>query len=163
MDNIQNKIDEKMMREAIREAEIAAREGNWAMGAVVELNGKIIGRGHNEGYTRKNRLEHAEILALENAREVLELHRHEATIYTTYEPCPMCIGALLVYKIKRLVTGIDLDESGGTKLLNYLPPFYQQEKFKISVTRGILEDECKKVYFKGIPAQKHIKQYNLSS
>jgi tRNA(Arg) A34 adenosine deaminase TadA len=161
MDKNQAKIDEKFMGEAIKEAEIAAREGNWAMGAVVVWGGKIIGRGHNEGYTRKNRLEHAEILALENAREQLEIHRHEATMYTTYEPCPMCIGALLVYKIKRLVTGIDLDESGGTKLLSYLPPFYQQEKFKISITRGVLPDECKAVYFKGKPAQKHSEQYNL--
>jgi len=92
----------------------------------------------------------------------LEAHRHEATLYTTYDPCPMCLGACLVSKIKRIVTGIDLDESGTTGLLDHLPKFYQQEKFHINVTRGILVKECKDVYLKGKSAKKHIQQHKLS-
>jgi tRNA(adenine34) deaminase len=156
-----NLIDEQFMRVAIKEAEIAAREGNWAMGCVIVINGKIVGRGHNEGYTQKNRLIHAETQALAQAKDELEIHRHEAILYTTYDPCPMCLGAMLVMKIKRLVTGVDLDNSGATGILDHLPPFYQQEKFHIEVTYGVLAKECTQVYFKGKPSQKHAVQYNL--
>jgi len=160
--NLQMTDDPKWMQEAIKEAEIAATEGNWAMGCIIVLNGKIIGRGHNEGYTRNNRLAHAETIALERAKDELEKHRHEAILYTTYDPCPMCLGACLVYKIKRIVTGVDLDESGATGLLKHLPKFYQQKKFHIDVTRGVLAKECKEVYLKGKPAEKHIKQHEIT-
>ena len=159
--NLQITDDPKWMWEAIKEAEIGAKEGNWGMGCVIVPDGKIIGKGHNEGYSRKNRLIHAEILALEMAKDDLEAHRHQATLYTTYDPCPMCVGAMLVYKIKRLVTGIDLDHSGATGLLDHLPPFYRQEKFHIDVTQRILAQECKEVYLKGKPAEKHIKQHKI--
>lgn len=154
-------IDEKFMREAIVEAEKALVTSDWPMGCVVVLNGKIIGRGHNVGYSTKNRLAHAEILALEQAKDILEVNRHQATLYSTYEPCPMCVGAMLVMKIKRIVTGINPDHSGGLELLKNLPPFYQQEKFSIEMVKGFLAKECRELYLKGGPSRKHIKQYSL--
>lgn len=147
--------DQKYMREAIREAELAANEGNWPMGCVVVLDGEIIARAHNTGYTDKNRMAHAEIKALTNAKDILEQHRGEAILYTTYEPCPMCFGAIVLNKIKRVVTGIDLDESGCLSLQQYLPPFWQQKKFHFEITRGILSKECREIYMKGKMIDKH--------
>ncbi|HCM37817.1 MAG: CMP/dCMP deaminase zinc-binding protein [Candidatus Gottesmanbacteria bacterium GW2011_GWB1_43_11] len=153
--------DKQFMREAIKEAEKAIKTGDWSMGCVIVLNNKIIGRGHNSGYSTKNRLAHAELLALEQAKDVLEKNRHQAVLYTTYDPCPMCVGAILVMKIKRVVTGINPDHSGGLDLLSHLPKFYQQPKFRIEVIRGVLVKECQEVYLKGAPTKKHIQQYDL--
>jgi hypothetical protein len=68
---------------------------------------------------------------------------------------------MIVSKIRRIVVGIDLDQSGSLDLRLHLPKFYQQENFKLDVTRGILSKECAEVYLKGKPAQKHIAQYKL--
>lgn len=148
-------IDEQFMSEAIKEAELAVSEGNWPMGCVLVLDGKIIARAHNTGYTDKNRMAHAEIKALTEAQATLEANRGQVTLYTTYEPCPMCFGALVINKIKRVVTGIDLDQSGCLNLQDHLPPFFAQSKFHFEITRGVLAEECKAVYLKGQMIEKH--------
>lgn len=154
-------VDKQFMQEAIKEAEKAIKTGDWPMGCVVVLDKKIIARAHNIGYSTKNRLAHAELLALQQAKQILEERRHEATLYTTYDPCPMCVGAMLVMKIKRVATGINPDNSGGLALLSHLPRFYQQQKFSIDVIRGVLAKECQEVYLKGEPTKKHTQQYDL--
>lgn len=148
-------IDEQFMSEAIKEAELAAAEGNWPMGCVLVLDGKIIARAHNTGYTDKNRMAHAEVKALSEAQSVLEGNRGKVELYTTYEPCPMCFGAIVINKIKRVVTGIDLDDSGCLSLQDHLPPFFAQSKFHFEITQGVLSEECKAVYLKGQMIEKH--------
>lgn len=147
--------DEQFMSEAINEAKIAAAEGNWPMGCVIVIGDRIVARAHNTGYTDHNRLSHAELKALDLAQAELEQHRGEAAIYTTYEPCPMCFGAIVISKIKRVVSGVDLDSSGCLDMQAALPAFFQQPKFKFEVTRGVLADECKQVYLSGQPVIKH--------
>lgn len=147
--------DNHFMSLAIQEAQKAADEGNWAMGCVIVLDGKVIAQAHNTGYTDKNRLAHAEIKALTDAKDILEEHRGEAILYTTYEPCPMCFGAIVLSKLKRVVTGIDLDQSGCLGLQDHLPAFFKQEKFEFEITRGVMAEECKAVYLKGKPVEKH--------
>lgn len=154
--------DEQFMSEAIKEAEQAVSEVNWAMGCILALDGKIIARAHNTGYTDKNRLAHAEIKALTEAQSILEANREKVTLYTTYEPCPMCFGAIVINKIKRVVTGFDLDQSGCLTLQDHLPPFFSQAKFHFEITRGVLADECKAVYLKGQMIEKHKKSGFLS-
>lgn len=151
--------DEKYMREAIQEAEKTSQRADWGMGAVVVVGGKIVGRGGNSGFSDKNRLAHAEIKALTQARVILEKNRSKATMYCTYEPCPMCFGAALVMKIRKVVVGVDLDKSGGLELRHHLPPFYRQEKFKMDVTRGILEKECKEVCLQSKPGVEHFGKF----
>lgn len=150
--------DEQFMQEAIKEAKLAVDEGNWPMGCVIVLNGEIIARAHNTGYADKNRMAHAEIKALTEAKDTLEQHRGEATLYSTYEPCPMCFGAIVLNKIRRVVTGIDLDESGCLNLQDHLPPFFQQSKFHFEITRGVMPNECRVVYMRGKMVDKHLEQ-----
>lgn len=153
--------DELFMQAAIKEAEIAATKGDWAMGCVIVVGGKVVARNRNQGYSTKNRLAHAELLALGDAKDILDKNRGKATMFCTYEPCPMCFGAMIISKIRRVVVGIDVDQSGCLDLRIHLPKFYKQFKFKLEVTRGVLLKECTEVYLKGIPAKKHIAQYKL--
>lgn len=148
--------DEQFMYEAIKEAELAASEGNWPMGCVIVVNDKIVARAHNTGYTDKNRLAHAEIKALVQAKDILENHKRVATLYSTYEPCPMCFGAIVMMKIGRVVTGVDLDKSGSLNLKEHLPEFFQQAKFSFEITRGVLGEQCEKVYNSGKIGKKHL-------
>jgi len=150
--------DEKFMLQAIKQAEKSVKSDDWGMGCVIVHNNKIISRGYNTGFSDKNRLAHAELKALIKARRKLEKLRGKATLYSTYSPCPMCFGAILAMKIRRLVIGVDLDKSGGHVLNKHLPPFYKQKKFKLEIKIGVLAKECKEVCMKSIPAQKHFKK-----
>lgn len=141
--------DEFFMAEAIKEAEIAAQSGDFPIGCVLVINNEIVGKSHNTGYSDKNRLAHAELKVLLNTQALLEEHKGKATLYSTYEPCPMCFGALVLMKIKRVVCGIDIDQSGCLDIKQHLPAFWRQPKFDFQVTRGVLADECKAVFSKG--------------
>lgn len=139
--------DDYYMKEALKEAELALKEGNWPIGAVIELNGEIISRDHNQVYTL-NRLAHAEKLALDlpNIQKILKENKKQATIYTTYEPCPMCFGAIILSRIKRVVCGIDLDNSGSMYFRDNLPLLFKRDNFYVDFTSGVLADECAKVF-----------------
>jgi tRNA(adenine34) deaminase len=150
------KVDEQFMSQALEEARTAGNESNWAIGCVIVIDGEVVAREHNTGYTDGNRLAHAELKALVEARELLEQNKGKATLYTTYEPCPMCFGAIIMMKIGRVVTGIDLDNSGCLGMKEALPPFFQQEKFQFEVTRGVLAEECERVYKQSQVGKKHL-------
>ena len=150
------------MREALKEAKKAVDTGDWPIGCVIEYQGKIIARAHNRGYSTGNRIAHAELLALQRGRHILKEHPQEATLYTTFDPCPMCVGAMLVMKIKRVVTGINPDLSGGLNLLTYLSPFYKQPRFSLEVAKKVLTKESKNVFLQGKPTKFHIDQYDFT-
>jgi len=98
--------DDFYMRMALEEAEIARREGNDGVGAVIVRDGAVIGRGRNMMYTEIDRTAHAETVAIRDAcRETGQLDLRGATLYSTMEPCPMCAGAIDVAGISRLVLG----------------------------------------------------------
>lgn len=150
-------MTEKMfMKEAIEEARKALNEGNWPIGCVIELDGKIIARGHNLVYSNKDRFGHAEMIALRDVNSILNERPNEAVLYTTYEPCPMCFGACILGKIKKVVCGIDLDQSGAMYFKEHLPLLFKQEKFRVDLERGVLADECAEVFLKGEPTKKLI-------
>ena len=149
--------DEKFMREALQEAEIALKEGNWPIGSVIELDGNIIARTHNQVYTQKDKTAHAEMLAIKHVQDVLRDNIKKATLYTTYEPCPMCFGAAILSRIKRVVSGIDLDRSGAMFFRDNLPLLFKQDKFHVEFTNGVLVDECHKVFIQGEPTKNLIK------
>lgn len=150
--------DEYFMKEALKEAEIALKEGNWPIGCVIVLNGKIIAHAHNQVYSKKDKLAHAEMLSIKQVQDILRENQDKATLYTTYEPCPMCFGAIILNRIKRVVSGIDLDNSGAMYFRENLPLLFKQNKFSVEFTNGILADECHEVFIKGKPTKKLIKE-----
>ena len=98
--------DEKMMRFALEEARIAFQEGEIPVGAVLARGDQLVARAHNR---RENELDpsaHAEILAMRSAaKEAGRWRLNDLTLYVTFEPCPMCAGAIAMSGIKRLVFG----------------------------------------------------------
>ncbi|MDD2785381.1 MAG: nucleoside deaminase [Patescibacteria group bacterium] len=149
--------DESFMKEALTEASASLQNGDWPIGCVIVLDDKIIAKTHNQVYSTKDKLAHAEMLALKEAQDILRDSPGEATLYTTYEPCPMCFGAIILSRIKRVVCGIDLDNSGAMHFRENLPLLFKQDKFTVEFTSGVLADECYKVFIKGEPTKKLLK------
>jgi tRNA(adenine34) deaminase len=147
--------DERFMMEAIAQAERAAVEGNWPVGCVVVFRGEIVARAHNTGYTDHNMFAHAEIKALSAVSDLLDAYRDEAILYSTYEPCPMCFGAIVASKIRRVVYGANIDGSGALSMADHLPPFFRQDKFKFEITGGVLAKECADVFLSGKIGKRH--------
>lgn len=131
------------MREALAEAEKAYALGEVPIGAVVVLGGEILGRGHNLREVLKDSTAHAEILALrEAARRVGDWRLNGATVYSTIEPCPMCAGALLQFRVETLVYGAaDIKFGAVDSGLDVV----RQSRFnhQVEVVAGILEEECR--------------------
>ncbi|MGN0329733.1 MAG: tRNA adenosine(34) deaminase TadA [Kineothrix sp.] len=135
-------IDEKYMKEALKQAKKAYLLGEVPIGCVIVYEGKIIGRGYNRRNTDKNTLSHAEITAIRRASKKIGDWRLEGcTLYVTLEPCQMCAGAIIQARISRVVMGSMNPKAGcGGSILNILemPQFNHQAE----VSRGILEEEC---------------------
>ena len=102
------------MKEALQEAKIGLDEGGIPIGAVLVIAGQIVGRGHNRRVQKNSSVLHGETDCIENARvpdeqgnprRLKPAEFRESTIYTTLSPCPMCTGAILLYKIPRVVIG----------------------------------------------------------
>ena len=102
---------------AIAEAEQGLAEGGIPIGSVLVHRGKILGRGHNRRVQQGSAILHGEMDALENAgRQPASLYA-ECTLYTTLSPCPMCTGAILLYRIPRVVIGENQTFLGDEALL----------------------------------------------
>uniref|UniRef100_A0A7C4L276 Nucleoside deaminase n=1 Tax=Bellilinea caldifistulae TaxID=360411 RepID=A0A7C4L276_9CHLR len=108
---------DEFMQAAYEEALQGYREGGIPIGSVLVLDGKIIGRGHNRRVQRGSAVLHAEMDALENAGRLAPEDYRRATIYTTLSPCDMCSGAILLYKIPRVVIGENRTFLGAEELL----------------------------------------------
>ena len=93
------------MRAAIDEARQGLAEGGIPIGSVLALDGEIVGRGHNRRVQSGSPVLHAEMDCLENAGRLSARDYQRATIYTTLSPCDMCSGAILLYKIPKVVIG----------------------------------------------------------
>ena len=102
---------------AIEEAEQGLREGGIPIGSVLVSRGQIIGRGHNRRVQNKSAILHAEMDCLENAGRLTAAVYADSTLYTTLSPCPMCTGAILLYKIPRVVIGENQTFLGSEQLL----------------------------------------------
>lgn len=133
---------EFFMREAIKEAKKAEAKLEVPIGAVVVLNGEIIGRGHNVRELTHDATTHAEMIAIREANQYLGNWRLEDTqLFVTLEPCPMCSGAMILSRVKELYYGAP-DPKGGTAgtLMNLLG----DERFnhQVDIEKGLLEEEC---------------------
>lgn len=136
------KDQERFMRRALDLARQAEAAGEVPVGAVVVLDGKIIGEGRNSPIAMNDPTAHAEILALREAARALGNYRLErATLYTTVEPCVMCAGALVAARIGALVFGARDLRFGGVRskfqiadadILNH----------RVEIVEGVLGPEC---------------------
>lgn len=105
------------LKEAYLEAQKGLAEGGLPIGSVLVCNNQIIGRGHNRRVQRGSAILHAEMDALENAGRLKADVYQRCTLYTTLSPCVMCSGAVLLYKIPRVVIGENSNFMGEESLL----------------------------------------------
>jgi len=108
---------DKYMKEAVAEAMKGRAQGGIPVGSVIVHKGKIIGRGHNRRVQKGSVILHGEMDALENAgRQPAEVYR-ECVLYTTLSPCSMCSGAIILYGIKKVVIGENVNFKGPEEML----------------------------------------------
>ncbi|NBJ70882.1 tRNA adenosine(34) deaminase TadA [Roseburia sp. 1XD42-34] len=154
-------MDEYMMKMAIQEAKQAAEQGEVPIGALIAYDNEVIATAHNLRETTQSTLAHAELLAIQKANEKIGSWRLEdCTLYVTLEPCPMCAGAIVQSRIKRVVYGAYDPKAGcaGT-LFNLLDD--ARFNHQVDVTAGVLEEECAnllKDFFKMIRERKKLDQ-----
>ena len=101
----QNPDHERFLEAALDEARKGLEAGGIPIGSVLVVDGKIVGRGHNQRVQKGSAVLHAEMDALENAGRLGPADYRRATIYTTLSPCSMCSGAILLYKIPTVIIG----------------------------------------------------------
>jgi tRNA(adenine34) deaminase len=134
--------DERFMRLAIREAERALDHDDVPVGAVVVVDGEVIGAGHNERERRQDPTAHAEVIALRAAAEHLGVWRIlDSTLYVTLEPCAMCAGAIVLSRIGRVVYGTADPKAGaaGSVMDVLAEPRFNHRP---AVVGGLLREEC---------------------
>ena len=129
--------DERYMRYAMREAQMAAAEDEVPIGAVIVCRGRIIGKGHNMTERLNDPTAHAEMIAITAATEAMGgKYLNDCTLYVTVEPCPMCAGALAWSQIGRVVYGSS-DPKRGFSM--FTPSLMHP---KTEVVSGVLTEEC---------------------
>lgn len=135
--------DEALMRLAYKEATKAGLKGEVPVGAVLLANnGEIISSAHNLCETSFDPTAHAEILAIREAAKKCQSTRIiGSTICVTLEPCSMCMGAIVLARIKRLVFGT-ADPKSGAVVSNYKIGSDGRLNHKVDVAGGVLEQEC---------------------
>ncbi|MEE9368518.1 MAG: tRNA adenosine(34) deaminase TadA [Pontiella sp.] len=143
MDNFSPDI--QYMRMALREAEAAAAEGEVPCGAVIVLNDRVIGKAHNQTETLNDPTAHAEVLAITQATQAVGNWRlNGAVMYVTKEPCPMCAGALVLSRMKKIVWGMtDPIRGGAISKFNILNE--ADLNHAVEVQTGLMEEDCKAV------------------
>ncbi len=135
--------DLRFMRLALEEALKAFEKDEVPVGAVIVKDGEVVAKAHNLRETLKDPTAHAELLAIREAAKRLENWRlSETTLYVTKEPCPMCAGAIVGARIKRLVYGCK-DEKGGATESLYRITTDPRLNHQVEVVSGILADECR--------------------
>jgi tRNA(adenine34) deaminase len=126
---------------ALDEARAAAASGDVPVGAVVVQGESILGRGRNRREVDRDPTAHAELVALREAARTLGHWRVEATLVVTQEPCPMCAGALVNARVRRLVYGCPNPKAGAVATL-YQIPTDARLNHRVEVVGGIRSEEC---------------------
>ncbi len=144
-------MEEKFMKEALKQAQKAYEKLEVPVGAVIVKDGKIIARAYNQKEDKKDTTNHAEILAIKKASKKLGSWRLlDCDMYVTLEPCSMCAGALIQSRIRKVYIGASDEKTGACgSVLNLLGDY----KFNhiVEVEKGVLQNECEdllKKFFK---------------
>ena len=138
-------LDEKYMKEALKQAKKAAVIDEVPIGCVIVHGDKIIARGYNRRNKEGSTLAHAEIIAIKKAsRKLNDWRLEECTMYVTLEPCPMCAGAIVQARIPKVVIGAMNPKAGcaGSILDMFQVREFNHQVEKVS---GVLEEECSNI------------------
>lgn len=150
-------MDEYYMNQALSLARTAAKMGEIPVGAVVVLDGKIVGRGHNLRENNASATAHAEVIAIEEACRTLGRWRLDGcTLYVTMEPCPMCAGAIVNSRIDRVVYGCSDAVAGCCGSVLDLNAYPFNHSFEI--TRGVCEQQAKAILGEFFKEKRKIKE-----
>ena len=157
----QKKLEEKFMKEALKEAKKAYKKLEVPVGVVIVKDGKIIARAHNIKEEKNDTTKHAEIIAIQKASKKLSSWRlTDCTMYVTLEPCPMCAGAIIQSRIKKIYIGtMDLKTGACGSVLNLLNDYTFNHK--VEVEKDLLQSECEailKSFFKELRQMKSKKK-----
>lgn len=134
--------DPHFMREALRQARRAARENEVPIGAVIVHNQTIIARAWNQVETLKDATAHSEMLALTQAQSAMgDWRLTDCDLYVTKEPCPMCAGAIMHCRVRRVIFGCPDPKGGGAGgFWNLLQA--PNLNHRCEITSGVLQDDC---------------------
>ena len=127
------------MRQALQDAEAALRRGDLPIGAVVVHGNRVVGRGSSTRNTSRCHITHAELNALLSSSEYLREHHDDCVVYSTVEPCPMCLGAIVMWDIHHMVFGAFDYRAGATHMVERVPYVAHHIRTYLG---GVLENEC---------------------
>lgn len=140
-----DEINKSYMEQALIMAKKAYKRGEVPVGAIIVRNGKVVSRAYNNREKKQNALHHAEILAITKACKKLKSFRlDDCEMYVTLEPCPMCSGAIINARLKKVYYGCpDLNYGCAGSKYNFL----QDKTFEhlVDVEGGLLSEECSKL------------------
>lgn len=134
--------EEIFMREALKQAGIAAGKDEVPVGAVITCSNQIIARAHNQVEMLKDPTAHAEMIAITQAANHLSCKwLGECTLYVTLEPCAMCAGALVLARIKRICFGAEDPKAGACgSVINLVE--HDELNHRIEIQKGLFAEEC---------------------
>ncbi len=136
-------LDARWMREALREAALAADRGDVPVGAVVVLDGEVVGSGSNRCEADADPTAHAEVVAIRRAAQAIgHWHLDGATLYVTVEPCVMCAGAIWLARLQRVVFGVAEPKTGAVRSRHRLLSDGALDR-SVVTAGGCLEDEAR--------------------
>lgn len=139
------------MQEALVEAKKAFNKGETPIGAVLVYQDQIIARGHNLVESDTDATQHAELICLKEGAKVLNNWRLcETTLYVTIEPCMMCLGAMVLSRVKRLVYGADGPRHGALKQFAADHPIHSLE-----IEGGVLSNDCARLMSEFFKIRRH--------
>lgn len=143
--------DEKLMQAAVADAKLGLREKHGGpFGAAIAKDGELIAVGHNTVLRDRDPTCHAEMNAIRNATKVLNSHVLEGcTLYTTAEPCPMCLSAILWARIDRVIVGVDREiaaKYGFDDAFFYEQVALEPSSRELPCSHGCCEDECENLF-----------------
>jgi tRNA(adenine34) deaminase len=134
---------EAMMREALAEAEAAGEAGEYPIGAVVAIGGAVISRGRSRQRELRSQLAHAELEALQRGGELLWERHDDAVLFTTVEPCPLCLGAAVMADVPHIVFGHPDPAVQSAEIIERVP--YVRSHIDTYVG-GVLRDEARALF-----------------
>ena len=154
--------DQHWMEQALLEAKQAEALDEVPVGAIIVLNGEVIGRGFNQPISQHDPTAHAEIMALRQASQHMNNYRLPgAEMYVTIEPCTMCCGAIIHARLKRIIFGAHEPKAGAVESAFHL---FEQDwiNHHLSYTAGVLEEPCRELihnfFSRKRAAQKRLKK-----